>query len=179
MSEQNDQPASRCEPQLLAVLAMGLLGKPPTELEPAERTVLQRIAASRPSAAITPAPGRWDRLADHVAAVGGSWPFIIGFLAVLVGWMLVNTEVLAHWHVAFDPYPYIFLNLMLSMLAAIQAPIIMMSQNRAAAEDRRAAAEDYAVNMRAELEVMAINAQLQRMEALLLAVAPPEGGSPA
>jgi uncharacterized membrane protein len=128
---------------------------------------------------MTAAPDRWDRLADRVAAVGGSWPLIFGFLAVPMGWMLVNTEVLVHWHLAFDPYPYIFLNLMLSMLAAIQTSIIMMSQNRAGVEDRRAAAEDYAINMRAELEVMAINAQLQRLDALLLAVASPEGGSQA
>lgn len=179
MSGAADAAGPGCDPQLVAVLAMALLGASPAQLDPAERAVLERIAASRPSAAIMPVPGRWDRLADSVAQVGGSWPFIFAFLGVLLIWMLLNTEVLSHWHLAFDPYPYIFLNLMLSMLAAIQAPIIMMSQNRAAAQDRRAAAEDYAVNLRAELEVLAINARLAQMEAMLLAAAPPADGSPA
>lgn len=88
-----------------------------------------------------------------VAAVGGSWSFIITFGVLLIGWMLLNTDVLAHWNMAFDPYPYIFLNLMLSMLAAIQAPVIMMSHNRQGAKDRLAANLDYAVNLHAELEV--------------------------
>ena len=75
-----------------------------------------------------------DRLSDKVAAVGGSWGFIIGFSIILLAWTALNTIVLAHR--AFDPYPFIFLNLMLSMVAALQAPIIMMSQNRQAAKDR-------------------------------------------
>jgi uncharacterized membrane protein len=98
-----------------------------------------------------------DRLADRVAAIGGSWSFIIAFAVVLVGWMLLNTDVLAHWGKAFDPYPYIFLNLMLSTLAAIQAPVIMMSQNRQAAKDRLSAQLDYQVNLRAELEILRLH----------------------
>ncbi len=95
-----------------------------------------------------------------MAEVGGSWAFIIGFMAVLLGWMLLNTGVLAHWHLVFDPYPYIFLNLMLSMLAAIQAPIIMMSQNRSSDRDRVAASHDYEVNLRAELEIMRLHEKI-------------------
>src|ERR1700754_1652579 len=79
-----------------------------------------------------------DRLADHVAAIGGSWSFIVGFGLFLVAWAGLNVVILVDH--AFDPYPFIFLNLLLSMLAALQAPIIMMSQNRQAAKDRLAAA---------------------------------------
>ncbi len=99
----------------------------------------------------------WDRLSDRVAAIGGSWSFIFTFLGVLLAWMLINTEILSVWKIAFDPYPYIFLNLMLSMTAALQAPIIMMSQNRQALRDRIAAQHDYEVNLRAELEIMALH----------------------
>ncbi len=105
----------------------------------------------------------WDHLSDKVAAVGGSWPFIFIFLAVLLGWMLLNTDVLSHWGLAFDPYPYIFLNLMLSMLAAVQAPIIMMSQNRQAAKDRIAAQNDYDVNLRAELSILALHEKIDAL----------------
>jgi uncharacterized membrane protein len=98
-----------------------------------------------------------DRLSDRVAAVGGSWGFIISFGVVLAGWMVLNTDVLARWGRAFDPYPYIFLNLLLSTLAAIQAPVIMMSQNRQAAKDRLTAQLDYQVNLRAELEILRLH----------------------
>jgi uncharacterized membrane protein len=87
-----------------------------------------------------------QRLADRVAAVGGSWTFILAFMALLFAWAVLNTEILAVR--AFDPYPYVFLNLILSMLAAIQAPVIMMSQNRQAAKDRLAAGHDYEVTSR-------------------------------
>ena len=75
-----------------------------------------------------------ERLSDRVARVGGSWGFIIVFSLVLFGWMMLNSEILAAGTTAFDPFPYIFLNLMLSTIAAMQAPIIMMSQNRAGGE---------------------------------------------
>lgn len=101
-----------------------------------------------------------DRLSDRVAAVGGSWTFIIGFALVLIGWMLLNSDVLAHLGHAFDPYPYIFLNLMLSTLAAIQAPVIMMSQNRQAAKDRLAARMDYEVNLRTEEALQRLHARI-------------------
>ena len=92
-----------------------------------------------------------QRLADRVGAVGGSWSFIIGFAAFLIGWAVLNGVLLANH--ALDPYPFMFLNLMLSLLAAFQAPIIMMSQNRQAAKDRMAAALDYEVNLTSELAI--------------------------
>jgi uncharacterized membrane protein len=102
-----------------------------------------------------------NRLADKVAAVGGSWRFIIGFGLFLVVWAVINAVVLTEH--AFDPYPFIFLNLLLSMVAALQAPIIMMSQNRQAAIDRAAAEHDYVVNLRAELEIMLLHDKLDAM----------------
>jgi uncharacterized membrane protein len=101
-----------------------------------------------------------QRLADRVAAVGGSWGFIIGFGVFLVVWTVANSVLLGR--AAFDAYPYIFLNLILSMIAAIQAPIIMMSQNRAAAHDRAAAQLDYDINTKAEREVVAIHDRMDR-----------------
>lgn len=92
-----------------------------------------------------------ERLADRVAAVGGSWTFIVGFGLFLVVWAVLNSVVLVRH--AFDPFPYIFLNLMLSMLASLQAPIIMMSQNRQAARDRIEARLDYEVNQRSEAQI--------------------------
>ena len=111
-----------------------------------------------------------DRLADRVAAVGGSWGFIIVFTLVLLGWMLLNSEVLQRFGLAFDPYPFIFLNLMLSTLAAVQAPIIMMSQNRQSAKDRLTASVDYEINLRAELEIMRLHEKLDQMRIGELAV---------
>ncbi len=97
-----------------------------------------------------------QRVADRVASFGGSWTFIIIYLSFLVAWMAFNTFVLVHYGrgesgAQFDPYPYILLNLMLSMTAALQAPIIMMSQNRAAEKDRLAAEQDFKVNLKSEL----------------------------
>jgi len=97
-----------------------------------------------------------QRIADKVASFGGSWTFIIIYLSFLIAWMAFNTFVLIHYGhgqdgAQFDPYPYILLNLMLSMTAALQAPIIMMSQNRAAEKDRLAAEQDFKVNLKSEL----------------------------
>lgn len=150
-------------------LAMDLLSKTIGELENEERKVLHRIhshtAISEDAAELADAQASFgERLSDRVAAVGGSWGFIAIFGLVLVGWMVLNSEILGKIGVAFDPYPYIFLNLMLSTMAAVQAPIIMMSQNRASAKDRIAAAHDYEVNLRAELEIIRLH---QKIDALL------------
>jgi uncharacterized membrane protein len=112
-----------------------------------------------------------DRLADRVAAVGGSWSFIVGFCVFLVTWAGLNTLLLVQS--AFDPYPFIFLNLLLSMLAALQAPIIMMSQNRQAAKDRLAAALDYEVNVKAEAAIAELHDKVDRLAQLLEAQATP------
>lgn len=99
-----------------------------------------------------------QRLADRVAAFGGAWTFIGLFGLVLFAWIALNSLLLAGR--AFDPYPYILFNLMLSMLAALQAPVIMMAQNRQAAKDRLAAAHDYEVNHKAELEIIRLPEKL-------------------
>ena len=147
-------------------LARQLLGCSYAQLTPIQRSVIDLIANEAPSG-VDPALKRdersfGERLADRVAAVGGSWGFIIGFGLALVIWMGWNTATRGA-HLSFDPYPFIFLNLMLSMLAAIQAPVIMMSQNRAAARDREAAEHDYVVNLRAELEIMHLHDKLDSL----------------
>ncbi|MEZ5572540.1 MAG: DUF1003 domain-containing protein [Halioglobus sp.] len=114
-----------------------------------------------------------QRLADQVAAFGGSWAFIMIFGATLAAWVLLNTWMLPNRDI-FDPYPFIFLNLILSMLAAIQAPVIMMSQNRQTSKDRLAQANDYQVNLKAELEIMNLHEKIDglrmmELEALIVA----------
>jgi len=104
-----------------------------------------------------------QRLADRVASFGGSWTFIMIFGAILLFWVVLNSIVLARYNQAFDPYPYILLNLFLSMLASIQAPIIMMSQNRQAAKDRLDAAHDYEINLKAELEIASLHAKMDEL----------------
>lgn len=100
-----------------------------------------------------------QRLADQVAAFGGSWTFIVLFSAAMSAWMLFNVVERAR----FDPYPFILLNLMLSGLAALQAPVIMMSQNRHAAKDRLDAQHDYEINLKAEMEIMGLHAKLDEL----------------
>ena len=101
-----------------------------------------------------------QRLADRVAEIGGSWGFIIGFGVAIVGWVVVNVILLSR---SFDPYPFILLNLFLSMLAAVQAPVIMMSQNRQEQKDRLRAINDYEVNLKAELEIRALHEKLDSL----------------
>ena len=107
-----------------------------------------------------------DRLSDKVAAVGGSWGFIIAFSIFLLGWAALNTLVLARH--AFDPFPFIFLNLMLSMVAALQAPIIMMSQNRQAAKDRLEDRIDYETNAHAAAEITMVQEKLDLLIDVLI-----------
>lgn len=98
-----------------------------------------------------------SRLADKVATFGGSWWFIIIFLLLMLAWMITNVYFLLK---PFDPYPFIFLNLVLSTIAAIQAPLIMMSQNRKEEKDRKRAINDYLVNLKAEIEVRHLHQKL-------------------
>ncbi len=102
-----------------------------------------------------------QRLADRMASFGGSWTFIILFVVVLVAWITVNTVALLTK--PFDPYPYIFLNLILSCIAAIQAPVIMMSQNRQEEKDRLRADHDYRVNLKAEFEIRSLHEKIDHM----------------
>lgn len=108
-----------------------------------------------------------ERAADLIAKFGGSWTFILIFFTFLLSWALLNTEILGPRSQAFDPYPYIFLNLILSMLAAIQAPIIMMSQNRQSVRDRIDAEVDHEVNVRAELAIHGVAERIHAMELTL------------
>jgi uncharacterized membrane protein len=101
-----------------------------------------------------------EKIADKVAHFGGSWTFILGFFGVLMLWMLLNLLMVESQ--AFDPYPFIFLNLVLSCLAAIQAPVIMMSQNRQAERERLRADDDYCTNLKAELEIRQLHAKLDQ-----------------
>ncbi|HIV75939.1 MAG TPA: DUF1003 domain-containing protein [Candidatus Sphingomonas excrementigallinarum] len=159
-----------------AEIARRTLGKPAHELDEEEAQVIADIESgqlsARDAADIADETSTWgERLADRVAAVGGSWGFIITFSVILLGWMLLNSDVLSHFGMAFDPYPYIFLNLMLSTLAAIQAPVIMMSQNRQSAKDRLAASLDYRTNLRAEIDILRLhhkldNAVTERLDSL-------------
>lgn len=104
-----------------------------------------------------------QRIADKVASFGGSWTFILTFFAFIVCWMIINVVMLVNK--AFDPYPFILLNLILSCLAAIQAPIIMMSQNRQEQKDRLRGEQDYKINLKAELEIKLLS---EKMDHLLI-----------
>jgi uncharacterized membrane protein len=123
----------------------------------AERTPLSHDPLKKAAAEMT----LGARLADSIARIGGSWSFIIGFLVFLAAWAALNAWLLGAE--SFDPYPFIFLNLILSMLAALQAPVIMMSQNRQAEHDRIDAAHDYEVNLKAEIEIMALHEKLDEL----------------
>jgi uncharacterized membrane protein len=150
----------------LSHLSSRWLGKAWEHASEAERAVLTQLH-KRERTSRAPPHARIDdrtfgqRVADGVARFGGSWGFILGFVGFLVVWVIGNVWLLrAH---PFDPFPFIFLNLLLSMLATLQAPIIMMSQNRQAARDREAAEHDYAVNLKAELEIMALHDKLDQL----------------
>jgi len=147
-------------------LAQHLLRKGFDDLTERERRVISRIAnrvqiAQNVNRVFDEQLSFGERLSDRISAFGGSWPFIILFGLTLTIWITLNSVFLARR--PFDPYPYILLNLVLSMLAAIQAPVIMMSQNRQAAKDRVAAAHDYEVNLKAELEIMGLHDKLDEL----------------
>lgn len=102
-----------------------------------------------------------QKLADRVAAFGGSWTFIFTFFVFMVVWMIINIWLLASK--AFDPFPFILLNLILSCIAAIQAPIIMMSQNRQEQKDRMRGEHDYKINLKAELEIKLLSEKIDHL----------------
>lgn len=148
-------------------LAQHLLHAGLSPLSDRDRRVIARVArrmhtARDPNEVFDERLTFGERLADRVAVIGGSWSFIIGFMLFLLAWAGINTVILIGF--AFDPYPFIFLNLLLSMLAALQAPVIMMSQNRQAAKDRLAAALDYEVNLKAETEIADLHDKVDRLQ---------------
>ena len=135
-----------------------------------DEEVLNLLADSKISENLTGEKGKYtigQRAADAIAKFAGSWAFIFAFTGVLILWMLVNTLLAAK---AFDPYPFILLNLVLSCVAAIQAPLIMMSQNRQEEKDRRRAENDYKVNLKTEIMIEdlydKVNAILAKQSAL-------------
>lgn len=145
------------------ILDIGYEDMPARDRQVIER-VARRMAVSRDiNAAYDTSLTLGDRLADRIASFGGSWTFIIIFTAAVAVWIVLNVVLLTRWGETFDPYPFILLNLFLSLVAAIQAPIIMMSQNRQAAKDRLQAAHDYEVNLKAEIEIMALHEKLDEM----------------
>lgn len=104
---------------------------------------------------------RGQKLSDRVATFGGSWKFIISFFVILISWIVINILMATH---AFDPYPFILLNLVLSCVAALQAPIVMMSQNRIEQKDRKRNESDYLVNLKSEMEIRSLH---QKVDLLL------------
>lgn len=145
--------------------AQKMFGKPYDQLDESAQKVTHHVAgrshiARDPGKDYGAKASRGQRAADAVAAFGGSWTFIGLFAATMFIWILSNSFILLHYDKAFDPYPYILLNLVLSMLAAIQAPVILMSQNRQAEKDRLNAKYDYEVNLKAELEIMLLHEKL-------------------
>lgn len=143
-------------------IAEKLLGLPYESMDARTQKVLRHISGRKHIARNTAAESGEDsntgqRAADAVARFGGSWIFITLFGVVLVAWVILNSLILSRYGKEFDAYPYILLNLFLSMLASIQAPIILMSQNRQAEKDRLNAGHDYEVNLKAELEIMLLH----------------------
>lgn len=148
-------------------LAEELLGRPYADLHEEEQRALCRVASSdialEPDEEAALKASFGDRLADRVAAVGGSWGFIVAFTFVLLAWMLLNGPLSRLDGVVWDAYPYVFLNLVLSTLAAFQAPVIMMSQNREAKKDRIANRHDYEVNLRTTVEILRLHRKIDRL----------------
>jgi uncharacterized membrane protein len=150
-------------------MLLKIINKSEDKLTAAEQHVLKHIREKRPISRnkhqeYTDTLTFGQRIADKVASFGGSWPFIGLFVLFLVIWVGGNTLYLVLTkNKPFDPFPFILLNLFLSMLAAIQAPVIMMSQNRQAAHDRLDAQHDYEVNLKSELEIMSLHHKLDEL----------------
>ncbi len=147
-------------------LASRWLRLKPENLSELERRVLQSAVDRKPVSRnindrLAGVQDAGDRIADAIARIGGSWSFILSSMFFLALWIGANWWLLGHD--AFDPFPFIFLNLVLSMLAALQAPVIMMSQNRQATRDRIDASHDYEVNLKAEIEIMALHEKLDEI----------------
>ena len=146
-------------------VAMKLLGSEYQSLDDPAKKVARHVAdrkhiSRNPNTENADSKSFGERAADNVASFGGSWTFIGVFALTLTAWVILNSVILATYHKDFDPYPYILLNLFLSMLASIQAPLILMSQNRQSEKDRRNAEHDYEVNLKAEMEIMMLHQKI-------------------
>ncbi len=156
--------------QKMSDLAMKVLGRSLETASEIERRVLHAVTARLHVARqihreMEERQTFGERLSDRIAAWGGSWLFLGLFFVFLFGWIALNSWALIRR--PFDPYPYILLNLVLSTLAAVQAPVILMSQNRQAAKDRLQAAHDYEVNLKAEIEILQLHEKIDRMASVL------------
>lgn len=152
----------------LESLAKVLLGVPYGNLSDHEKKVIESIAGQTTvseniNESFHEELTLGQRIADKVATFGGSWAFIISFFVFIAGWISLNTFILVGGD-GFDPYPYILLNLGLSSLAAFQAPIIMMSQNRQVAKDRMEQQAAYQINLKIELEIMRLHERLDALD---------------
>lgn len=146
-------------------IAAKLLGVPYDSLDERTKKVTRHVAgrthiARNLSRTDEVPPSVGQRAADAVASFGGSWTFVGLFALTMLLWVGINALLLINRGATFDPYPYILLNLFLSMLAAIQAPIILMSQNRQSEKDRATVEHDYEVNLKAELEIMLLHEKI-------------------
>ncbi|MFT7305842.1 MAG: putative membrane protein [Candidatus Azotimanducaceae bacterium] len=144
-------------------LLLKLLGKGVSRLSDEEKEVVDAVLnnetiATDVNALFVKKSTFGEKVSDQLAAFGGSWTFILCFFAIVAGWMAFNSALSGDG--GFDPYPYILLNLLLSALAAFQAPIIMMSQNRQSAKDRIETTENYKVSLKTDLEIMALHAKV-------------------
>jgi uncharacterized membrane protein len=149
-------------------VAANLLGMPYEALDERAKLVVQNVADGKHIARNVTKDYDEDttfgqRAADVVATFGGSWTFVGLFGAVMLTWVVLNAVLFAKHGTTFDPYPYILLNLFLSMLAAIQAPVILMSQNRHSEKDRLNAEHDYEVNLKAELDIMLLHDKIDQL----------------
>ncbi len=146
-------------------LAKRVLRREWDRLTASERHVLEHVLAREPITRDTNKEYRdartfGARASDAIASFGGSWGFVLGFIACLVVWVALNSFLLVRAREVFDPFPYILLNLFLSMVAALQAPIILMSQNRHNEKDRLDAGHDYEVNLKSEIEIRSLHEKL-------------------
>ena len=153
-------------------LAEEHLGTAYKDLESEEQEVIESIVESEPIAEnvneiFHEQLSFGQRLADKISAFGGSWTFIIIFLTILVLWMGVNSFFLVNPKEPFDPYPYILLNLMLSTIAALQAPVIMMSQNRQTQKDRLDITENYKVSLKTDLEITRLHQKIDELTKMI------------
>lgn len=149
-------------------LAKNLLGQGFEDLSDREKIVINALAsgdsiASNTNVDIKDQSSFWARMADSLARAVGSWPFIFSFLGFLAIWMALNVVLLTKQGETFDPYPFILLNLVLSTVASIQAPIIMMSQNRQAEKDRIANDNRFQVHLKNELAVTQLHEKLDKL----------------
>ena len=155
-------------------LAEEHLGSAYKDLEASEQEVIDSIVEAEPIAenineTFHEQLSFGQRLADKISTFGGSWTFIIIFLTILVVWMAVNSFFLVSPKEPFDPYPYILLNLMLSTIAALQAPVIMMSQNRQTQKDRLDITENYKVSLKTDLEITRLHQKIDALTKIISA----------